>query len=115
MHDEPSSPWSEARQAIDEVLAADRAADYDRRAEIVSFRKRAGLPADEAMIEQVLAHAQRGLAHPGMWETEEEAGRRERGQAVTDAVDAYVEAHADSHTGSWYEWKNHEPTLVVAF
>src|SRR4051794_29695693 len=54
-----------------------------------------------------------------MWETREEAARRERGQALIDAcveaVDAYAEAHADTFAGSRYEWNENEPTLVVAF
>jgi hypothetical protein len=118
--DEPPLPeWWHARQAIEDVIAQDRAADDDPWGRIVAWRQRAGLPVDEATIEEVLAHAACGLADPGMWETPQEAARRRRGQALIDAseaaVEAYVQAHVESHTGSWYEWHDHEPTLVVAF
>src|SRR4051794_4796444 len=96
---EPQRPqwWT----AIDEVLAEDRVADYDARAEIVAFRERVGLPVDDALIEQVLAHAERGLAHPGVWETEQEAARRERGKALIDASEEAVEAYARIDVKGW--------------
>jgi hypothetical protein len=103
----------------DAIRREDEAAGYDRRARIVAWRRQEGLPVDDAVIARVLEHAADGLAHPGMWETREEAARRERGQALIDAcveaVDAYAEAHADTHAGTWYEWNDNEPTLVVAF
>jgi hypothetical protein len=115
----PEPPWLGLYRAIDLVAAEDAAAAYDRRAEIVRFREQAGLAVDDAVIEDLLARGASGLAHPGMWETGEEAARRQRGQALidaaSDAVDAYTDAHEDTFADSWIEWNDHVPTLVVAF
>lgn len=111
---EPQPPeWLAEHEGIIAVRDQDSAADYDERAAVVAWRKKEGLPVDEAVIEQVLALGASGLDHPGMWETPQESARRRRGEAMIahsrDAVDAYVEAHADTHAGSWIEWRDNEP------
>ena len=119
MGDVPVPEWLTRNQAIDAVARADAAADRDDRAEIVTFRDQARLAHDDAVIDSLLAGGAKGLAHPGMWETPEEAARRQRGQALIDAasqaVDAYIDAHPDTFADSRIEWDDHVPTLVVAF
>jgi hypothetical protein len=106
-------------RAIEAVRAEDAATERDVRAEVVAWRQRASLPVDDAVIDGLVSRGARALAHPGMWETPDEAGRRMRAEAViaesADSVEAYVDAHADVHAGSWIEWNDNEPTFAVAF
>jgi hypothetical protein len=119
MRDEREPEWMARNRVIAAVLAEDAAADRDVRAEVVAWRRKTGLPVDDAVIDGLVTRGPGALAHPGMWETPDEAHRRKRAQAViaesADTVEAYVDAHADVHAGSWIEWNDNEPTFVVAF
>jgi hypothetical protein len=119
VRDEREPEWMARNRAIEAVLAEDAATDRDVRAEVVAWRQRASLPVDDAVIDGLVSRGAHALAHPGMWETPDEAGRRMRAEAViaesADTVEAYVDAHADIHAGSWIEWNDNEPTFVVAF
>jgi hypothetical protein len=111
----------DARRLGDAIYAVERAdedKDAETRDDIRSFRADFGLPADDDVVEHMLAEYKADRQEEGMWLTDAEYERYDRRVALqTEAherLGEYLAAHSQAFAGMWYG-AGLDPEYNVAF